>query len=285
MDFMHSLIGHCAKASPLRRTLIPFFRRANPGDITIRHHWTHEPITLHSFRHKGYWFHGKNRERESMALCDRLIGKGDIVFDVGGHIGYMALYFGSLTGAGGRVFSFEPAPGNLPYIRTNVEHACHKNVILVEQAVGAANGFTSFWSEDLTGQNGSIIPDYFGVTAIAESHGVRAETREGTVEVVTLDSFAARTGFAPDFVKIDVEGAESLVLSGMGSVLAGVRPRIMIEVTNEPEKVLEMLAIAEYVLFDENQRRLCHSGQLSEAGPNLFAIPAENRQALRIMRN
>ena len=34
-----------------------------------------------------------------MTLCARLIRNGDLVFDVGGHIGYMALYFASLVGA------------------------------------------------------------------------------------------------------------------------------------------------------------------------------------------
>lgn len=280
---MHWMIKDLAKATPLRRALVPFFRRVNPGDITIRHHWTGERIVLHSFRHKGYWFHGRERERESMTLCARLIRDGDVVFDVGGHIGYMALYFASLVGACGRIFSFEPASSNLPYIRANVERATHKNVVLVEQAVGAENGFTTFWAEDLTGQNGSIIPGYSAVDTTAKSHGVRAQTREVTVEVVTLDSFAGRVGVAPSFAKIDVEGAESLVLRGMGDILAGARPRIMIEVTNEPERVFETLAGADYLLFDEKQRRVNHRSEFAEAGPNLFAIPAEDSEALRKM--
>src|SRR3954454_1116564 len=117
---MQPFIRDLAKSTPIRRALVPFFRKVNPGDITITHHWTGERMVLHSFRHKGYWFHGKARERESMILCSRLIRGGDIVFDVGGHIGYMALHFADLVGAGGRVFCFEPAPLNLPYIRANV---------------------------------------------------------------------------------------------------------------------------------------------------------------------
>jgi FkbM family methyltransferase len=277
------MIKDLAEAMPLRRAVIPFFQRVNPGDITIRHHWTGERIVLHSFRHKGYWFHGRERERESMTLCARLIRDGDVVFDVGGHIGYMALYFASLVGACGKVFAFEPGSSNLPYIRANVERATHKNVVLVELAVGAKNGSTTFWAEDLTGQNGSIIPGYSAVDANAKSHGVRAQTREVTVEIVTLDSFAGRVGVAPRFAKIDVEGAESLVLRGMGDILADARPRIMIEVTNEPERVFETLAGADYLLFDEKQRRVTHPGEFAEAGPNLFAIPAEDSEALRKM--
>ena len=280
---MHWMIKDLAEATPLRRALIPFFRRVNIGDITIRHHWTDERIVLHSFRHKGYWFHGRERQRKSMTLCARLIRDGDVVFDVGGHIGYMALYFASLVGACGRVFSFEPASSNLPYIHANVERATHNNVVLVEQAVGAENGFTTFWSEELTGQNGSLIPGYSAIDANAKSHGVRAQTQELTLEMVTLDSFAGRVEVAPSFAKIDVEGAESLVLRGMRDILAGERPRIMIEVTNQPERVFETLAGADYLLFDEKQRRVSDPGEFAEAGPNLFGIPAEDGDALRKM--
>ena len=280
---MHRMIKNLAQATSLRRALLPFFRRVNIGDITIRHHWTDERIVLHSFRHKGYWFHGRERERESMTLCARLIRDGDVVFDVGGHIGYMALYFASLVGACGRVFSFEPASSNLPYIHANVERATHNNVVLVEQAVGAENGFTTFWSEELTGQNGSIIPGYSAIDANAKSHGVRPHTQELTLEMVTLDSFARRVGVVPGFAKIDVEGAESLVLRGMRDILAGERPRIMIEVTNQCETVFDTFAKADYLLFDEKQRRVSDPGEFAEAGPNLFGIPAEDGDALRKM--
>jgi hypothetical protein len=75
------MIRDLANATMVRHALVPLFRWVNPGDITIRHHWTGERIVLQSFRHKGYWFHGKDRERESMALSARLIRDGDAIFD------------------------------------------------------------------------------------------------------------------------------------------------------------------------------------------------------------
>jgi FkbM family methyltransferase len=206
---MHWILKNWAATGAVRRVLIPFFRLLNPGDITMQHHWTDDRIVLHSFRHKGYWFHGKDRERDSMALCAKLIRDGDVVFDVGGHIGYMTLYFASLVGLSGRTVAFEPGPLNLPYIRANIKSTRRENIVLVESAVGAENGFTTFWSEDLTGQNGSIIPGYGAVATTAKSHGVRSQTREVTLKVTSLDSFVAPLGVSPSFAKIDVEGAES----------------------------------------------------------------------------
>jgi FkbM family methyltransferase len=194
--------------------------------------------------------------------------------------GVHGLVFRKSSGCLWEIFSFEPASSNLPYIHAHVERATPKNVVLVERAVAGENGFTTFWSEELTGQNGSIIPGYFAVDATAKSHGVRAKRREVALEVATLDSFAERVGVAPSFAKINVEGAESLVLRGMGHILAGVRPRIMIEVTNQPERVFETRAGADYLLFDEKQRIVSHPSEFAKAGPNLFAIPAEDGEAL-----
>jgi hypothetical protein len=39
----------------LRKVAIGALHRFNPGDISIRHHYTSKRIRLHSFKHKGYW--------------------------------------------------------------------------------------------------------------------------------------------------------------------------------------------------------------------------------------
>ena len=90
-------------------------------DISIKHHWTRRKLKLHLFKHKGYWYHGKRRENASMQLFDRLIHAGDNVVEVGGHIGYISLFFSKLVGNQGGVMVFEPGVNNLPYIRKNIK--------------------------------------------------------------------------------------------------------------------------------------------------------------------
>jgi hypothetical protein len=47
----------------LRRLLLPLLAKVNPGDIHIGHHWVPgRKVFLHSFKHKGQWYHGGNRE-------------------------------------------------------------------------------------------------------------------------------------------------------------------------------------------------------------------------------
>src|SRR5215469_14582451 len=129
----------------LRRIALPVFARLNPGDITIRHHYTGAPLRLHSFRHKGYWFHGKAREADTMKLFARLIRPGDIVFEAGGHIGYVTTYFASLVEQTGRVVVFEPGVNNLPYLRANVGR--YSQVQVVDCAVSDVCGKAEFYLE------------------------------------------------------------------------------------------------------------------------------------------
>ena len=69
-------------------------------------YYTKRSFLLYAFRHRGFWAHGRYRERRSMLLFAKLIKPGDIVFDVGGHIGHMAMYFSKLVSDNGRVVVF-----------------------------------------------------------------------------------------------------------------------------------------------------------------------------------
>ena len=104
----------------LRRLILPLFAKINPGNITIRHHFTDQKFYLHSFRHKNYWVHGKKREQTTMDLFEILIDFGDTVIELGAHIGYISLYFAKLVGDNGNVVVFEPGPDNFKYLYRNV---------------------------------------------------------------------------------------------------------------------------------------------------------------------
>ena len=49
------------------KIILPIFSRINPWNIYITHHYTGDKLLIHSFRHKGYWYH--QREREKEILC------------------------------------------------------------------------------------------------------------------------------------------------------------------------------------------------------------------------
>ncbi|MCD1260481.1 FkbM family methyltransferase [Paenibacillus athensensis] len=259
----------------LRRLVLPALKRFGPGDMTIAHHYTKEPLRLHGFRHKGYWYYGKKRERETMAGFARLIRPGDTVVEVGGHIGYMSLYFARLAGHTGCVHVFEPGPNNWPYIAGNV--AGKRNIVLDRRGVGSACGALTLYLDDLTGQNNSFVPHFEGFAANCRNAYVgQPPVEEARVEVVTLDAYAEAAGVRPDFIKIDVEGFELEVARGMTGLLERDKPALMIEVQRDREKLWELLAARGYRAFRADFSPVRTPEELEL---NTFFLHPESRQA------
>lgn len=236
------------RIQPLRRVVLPLLRWAGT-DISINHHWTNAEFKLHLFKHKGYWYHGRRRELETMQLFADLVSPGDFVIEIGGHIGYISVYLASLVGREGSVWVFEPARANLSYLRQNV--APYSNVSVYDLAVSNRRGHADFYVEELTGQNNSLLPDY----SVLRENEAEAHLTFGKevvqVPCVTLDETLKESAArVPSFVKIDVEGAEYMVLQGMKSVLTGPSTAMMIEVTERAEDVLEHLRSFGFLAFD-----------------------------------
>jgi len=255
----------------VRRILLPILARVNAGDITIRHHHTGDPVRLHSFRHKGYWFHGRNRERSSMELFRQLIKQGDNVVEIGGHIGYMSLFFRHLAGPG-HVFVFEPGENNLPYIRRNIKD---RGIELIEKGAGDRTGVARFFIESLTGQNNSFIEDFEALQANQRDSFLRdVDVRAVEVEMVRLDDWAKERGIRVDFMKIDVEGFEWSVLQGMLDILGTMRPGLMVEVQREHREIFDLLTHKGYLVFGPT-RVLYDAFDQMPASSNVFALHRE----------
>lgn len=247
-------------------------RRFNPGDITIRHHWTGRKFVVHSYRHKGYWFHRGNRELDTMLMSARLLRPGDVVVEVGGHIGYLSEFFAEMVGAYGTVEVFEPSPENAQYLHRNLSG--RPNCTIRSLAISDHPGWADFWVEDMTGQNNSLIKDYSGLTDNARAAGTKPTIARIRVRTETLgDAFAGAQKL--NFLKVDVEGAEDQVIAGGRAVIQRLRPMILIEITRNREQVVASLTDMGYLLVDPrgvavNERELYD--------PNCFAL---HRQAHR----
>lgn len=242
-----NVLSRLSLARPLRQIVLPLFERFNPGDVGIRHHYTGRRLRLHSFRHRGYWYHGRRRERETMQFFERVLRPGDLVVEVGGHIGYITMWFAQLVGAAGRVVVFEPGRNNLPYLRQNVARLA--NVEIVESAVSNQDGTATFYEEELTGQNNSLLGDYERFTHNRESAHSSQQYYPCEVTTVRLDSFVNARSIVPTLIKIDIEGAELLALEGAKGNLVQHRPMLMVEVTRQADEVFKLLSGTGYMLF------------------------------------
>lgn len=248
----------------LRALVLPILKTLD-RDITIKHHWTGDPVTLSLFAHKGYWFHGKERESFEMSTIQSLLSPGDIVAEVGGHIGYLSLHFAQCvqTSTGGRVFVFEPGTNNLPYLRKNLRNK--EGVEIIEAGCGETNGRLSLYMDDLTGQNNSFVQDFKGLEKNSKlAPGVKVTVSSVPVEVLRLDSFFADKQ-KPSFIKIDTEGFELSVLKGCSGLISSAPfPIFMIEVQADQDIIFDIFSKAEYRIFNNHKDEILDSRKMRD---------------------
>lgn len=145
--------------------------------------------------------------RARKRLFSQFVAPGDLVFDVGANIGEFSEVFLSL---GAKVVSFEPNPRIIPQLLAT---CARYGAVVEEVAVGPMSG----WAE-------LNVTDWHALSTLSQEWKAVSKARYGTewseqfrVPVVTLDAMAAKHG-QPAFIKIDVEGYEARVLSGLSRV-------------------------------------------------------------------
>lgn len=162
-----------------------------------------------------YWRPG--RQRGLRRLYRPLVGPGDLVFDVGAHLGDRAVAFAAL---GARVVALEPQPRVAAWLRRLV--ARNGRIAVRPEAVGRAAG-TARLAISARTPTVSTLADRWRTrvpVANASFRRVRWE-RFLDVPVTTLDALIERYG-VPGFCKIDVEGHEAEVLAGLSRPLPGL---------------------------------------------------------------
>jgi len=184
-----------------------------------------------------------------------------VIWDVGAHFGYHALAFATLAGEGGKVVAFEPNESNHQRLTVNIQGNpdLAPRVVVRRHALADRDGTAQFRSA--AGVDSGRTTNSF--LAVAEPPlDDRAYDDYDRYEVPTrsIDSLIdAGECPVPDVVKIDVEGAESLVLAGGRKLLAQRGPRLLIEVHNvaNMHRVQQLLDEAGY------QTRILETAPLS----------------------
>ena len=166
-------------------------------------------------------------EYEKQKLISREVRLGSIFWDVGANVGFYSLLASKLVGSG-KVFAFEPAPKNLSYLSKHLALNRVTNVEVLAMAVSDKNGSSSFEIEE-TGFMGHL----------SSGGGI-------TVSTATLDSLVDEGKILPpDYVKMDIEGAELLALRGASRTFQRFQPVLFLathgrEVETECRRLLEL---------------------------------------------
>lgn len=226
-----------ASSQMLRSVALPVLRRID-RPITITNPFADLPFHLLCYTHKGYWFYGKHRETATMKRLARLTRQGDTVFEVGGHIGYLAQFFARQVGHTGQVHVFEPGQQNQHFLRKNIARCTQ--CVHINAAVSDRTGKALFYEENLGGFMNSLGADFAASSGNASAQGRNLELRARKVNTVALDAYATAHNVWPAVLKIDVEGAELAVLRGGKKVLQAARSA-MVEVSRHHDEIYDLL--------------------------------------------
>jgi FkbM family methyltransferase len=199
-----------------------------------RHHW----VQVHSGLSKGMWMRLRlpsegsywrgTHEPEVQKAISAVVRPGTVVYDIGAHLGTIALGAARLVGDLGRVVAFDGDPENVLRLRAN----CSRNGLEGRLQVVHAAVWSCTRSDGISFRRGRIVRSHGGV----EADGNRPVLGGGdliNVPAVTLDDFVAAGGSPPQLVKIDVEGGEYEVLRGGPNLFANQKPLIIAEVHHQ----------------------------------------------------
>ncbi len=162
-----------------------------------------------------YWRPGRQKRLRRLYLP--LVRPGDLVFDVGAHLGDRSVAFAAL---GARVVALEPQPQVVAWLRRLVGR--NDRIIVRDEAVGGSRGTARLAISRRTPTVSTLAETWRQKLPEANS-GFRRVRWEDAVEVpvITLDALIDIYGL-PRFCKIDVEGYEAEVLAGLSHPIPGV---------------------------------------------------------------
>ena len=174
--------------------------------------------TLHRSFAYGSW------EPEVVRSIQAHVMPGTTVLDIGAQSGFYSLLLSRLVGPTGIVFAFEPLPANFRILEENLNLNKAQNVTIRREAVSDHSGEISF----------AFPHDEVSLVAgpVLESDNL------GTFQVpaISLDDFVRQTGQPIQFIKMDVEGAETAVLRGAIQALKASHPSMVVELHHDPSQ-------------------------------------------------
>lgn len=155
------------------------------------------------------------------------IEPGDYIIDCGACWGDTALLFASKCGKDGKVFSFEFVPSNIDVFNANVQlnPGLASSIVLAPYAVSDRDHDTIEFVDDGTATSIAIQKDWI-------------ESKKQTAKTITIDQYVREEQISRvDFIKMDIEGAETEALIGCKETIQHFRPKLAISIYHKKDDI------------------------------------------------
>ncbi len=262
------------KARGARTRFAALFQPREPSIRTIRYRGVYIAAPIHTdvgwrlFRDRSY-------EDAELSALKRLVRDDDVVYDIGANIGIYSLILGKWAHKG-RVVAVEPVPLNMAFLNLNLCLNSINNVRTENCIVTDEEKYVDFAVAD-DELYSSMIPT-----------GRKATKERIQVRSTTLDALSE--GGRVDVMKIDVEGAELIVLRGGERLLKSRerRPRtILIELNAEnqavygdaPDDIVKYLTELGYSVHSFSNGRLTEGYTRDPLHEDVFFLDTQHRRA------
>ncbi len=193
-------------------------------------------------------------------IISKFCKPGMIVFDVGANIGEWILTMANGVGTQGRVYSFEPTPFLFDALNKTVVANQFSQVIVSPYALNDKSKTMDFYIQ--YDENELLDARLSRLDSPADfkewtTDGKKAKKIQ--VKTITLDEFAVKEKLERlDFIKIDAEGYESVIVEGGLTVLKKFRPNLILECGG---------------VYDSEEKRKRMITRLRELDYNLMGLP------------
>lgn len=226
--------------------------------------------------------------RNELAMLTRFVDEGDLLYDIGAHIGTFTLPLAGAVGAAGRVIAIEADASHFAVLLRNMES---RGLARPGSALNVAIAST---------------PGVYATRAVAGNSGatwLTADASGAVPNTARLDDVHRSSGEARRvaLIKIDVEGMELSVLASAVGVITNDQPLLYVEVSaeqlarhgNTPRQITDFLQSRRYRLFrNAGERNAPHDRfdlvELPDGAPgaaffDLLAIPETSPKLARAL--
>ncbi|OUR98863.1 hypothetical protein A9Q84_05475 [Halobacteriovorax marinus] len=165
-----------------------------------------------------------NYEKIDKDLIEKYINDEDVFFDIGANIGHFSFYF-KRKFKNLKCLLFEPHPVLSSCVRKTIKYSNLTDIDVHEVALSDKDSTLEFFEDTFNDGGHSLISDK-----------ISKRSQQGNsfkVVAVTMDEYVKDLGIRRiDFMKIDVQGAEFMLLDGAKSTIAKFSPKIFVELEN-----------------------------------------------------